>query len=98
MRAAGGLCALTIAAHPSPADPDACSVLPPDWHSWKLPFAVTGVLFVTLLNLRGVKESVILLWVPIFCVFISRAWNRDSVCGGYFLFKSPSSQPQPERF
>lgn len=45
------------------------SVLPPAWHPWKLTFACAGVAFLTLLNLRGVKESV-LLWVPVFFVFV----------------------------
>lgn len=46
------------------------SVLPPAWHPWKLPFAlaITGLL--TLLNLRGVKESV-LLCAPIFFIFLA---------------------------
>jgi len=45
------------------------SVLPPTWLSWKLPFTLAGTLFLTVLNLRGVKESV-LLWVPVFFVFV----------------------------
>lgn len=46
------------------------SVLPPAWLAWKLPFALAGTAFLTLLNLRGVKESV-LVWVPVFFVFIA---------------------------
>src|SRR5471032_959661 len=38
------------------------SLFPISWLAWKLPFAVAGVLGLTLLNLRGVKESV-LVWV-----------------------------------
>ena len=45
------------------------SILPPGWQSWKLAFVTLGVAFLTLLNLRGVKESV-LLWVPVFFVFV----------------------------
>ena len=45
------------------------SVLPPVWLPWKLPFALAGTALLTLLNLRGVKESV-LLCVPVFFVFI----------------------------
>jgi amino acid transporter len=45
------------------------SLMPPEWHAWKLAFACTGVAFLTLLNLRGVRESV-LLWVPVFFVFL----------------------------
>jgi amino acid transporter len=45
------------------------SVLPAEYQMWKLPFACLGVGFLTLLNLRGVKESV-MLWVPVFFVFV----------------------------
>lgn len=45
------------------------SVLPPQWLAWKLPFACAGVALLTLINLRGVKESV-LLWAPVFFVFV----------------------------
>jgi len=45
------------------------SVLPPGWMPWKLVFACAGVVFLTLMNLRGVKESV-LLWAPVFFVFV----------------------------
>jgi amino acid transporter len=44
-------------------------LLPPPWHSHKTAFAVSGVVFLTLINLRGVKESVII-WVPVFALFI----------------------------
>lgn len=46
------------------------SVLPATWLPWKLPFAVAGTALLTLLNLRGVKESV-LIWVPVFFVFLA---------------------------
>jgi amino acid transporter len=45
------------------------SVLPVSWQPWKLPFACAAVAFLTLINLRGVKESV-LLWAPIFFFFV----------------------------
>jgi len=45
------------------------SMLPPVWLDWKLTLTLSLVIFLTLLNLRGVKESVIL-WVPIFFVFV----------------------------
>jgi amino acid transporter len=45
------------------------SILPPSLQTWKLPFDFAGLLGLTFLNLRGVKESV-LVWVPIFFVFI----------------------------
>jgi amino acid transporter len=45
------------------------SFLPPEWAVWKFSAAVIGILFLTLLNLRGVKESVAIM-VPIFLVFV----------------------------
>jgi len=46
------------------------SILPPAWQTWKLPFAFASVAGLTVLNLRGVKESVVL-WVPVFFLFIA---------------------------
>jgi amino acid transporter len=46
------------------------SFLPAAWLSFKLPFAITGVLALTVLNMRGVKESVMTL-LPIFLVFVA---------------------------
>jgi amino acid transporter len=45
------------------------SLLPAHLLGYKLPFAVVGVAGLTLLNLRGVRESV-MLWVPVFFVFV----------------------------
>jgi len=45
------------------------SFLPIEWHSYKLWVAIFGVVWLTMLNLRGVKESVVPL-VPIFLTFI----------------------------
>lgn len=45
------------------------SLLPTEYQSWKLPFAIGGIAFMTLLNLRGVRESV-LIWAPIFFGFV----------------------------
>jgi amino acid transporter len=45
------------------------SFFPVEWQVYKLPFALVGVCFLILLNLRGVKESVVTL-TPIFVVFI----------------------------
>ena len=45
------------------------SLLPVEWQMWKVKFSVCIVIFLTLLNLRGVKESV-LLWVPVFFLFV----------------------------
>ncbi len=46
------------------------SFLPHTWLPYKLEFAIFGVLVLTVLNLRGVKESVIPL-VPVFLVFVA---------------------------
>ena len=45
------------------------SFLPPQWYSFKLLVAIAGVLILVLLNMRGVKESVVPL-TPIFLIFI----------------------------
>jgi amino acid transporter len=45
------------------------SLLPEGAQAYKLAFGVAGVVGLTLINLRGVKESV-LIWVPIFTVFV----------------------------
>jgi amino acid transporter len=45
------------------------SLLPVEWQVWKLKFSLCIVVALTLLNLRGVKESVVL-WVPVFFVFV----------------------------
>jgi amino acid transporter len=46
------------------------SLLPIEWQAWKLKFSIGVVVFLTLLNLRGVKESVVL-WLPVFFVFVA---------------------------
>ncbi len=46
------------------------SLLPPHWQGWKLPFDFAALIGLTLVNLRGVKESV-LLWVLPFFVFVA---------------------------
>jgi amino acid transporter len=45
------------------------SMLPLEFQGWKLKFSLAMVVFLSLLNLRGAKESVVL-WVPIFFVFV----------------------------
>ena len=45
------------------------SFFPPQWSSYKVVFAITGVILLLILNLRGAKESVIPL-VPIFLLFV----------------------------
>jgi amino acid transporter len=45
------------------------SMLPDSYQPWKMSVCLGAIVFLTLLNLRGVKESVIL-WVPVFFIFI----------------------------
>jgi amino acid transporter len=45
------------------------SFLSPQWLAYKLEFAILGVVLLTVMNLRGVKESVLPL-VPIFLTFV----------------------------
>jgi len=45
------------------------SMLPEHYLKYKVTFSAGAVVFLTVLNLRGVKESVIL-WVPVFFVFV----------------------------
>jgi hypothetical protein len=46
------------------------SFLPADWHVYELPVSFGGVAVLTLMNLRGVKESVTAI-APIFALFIA---------------------------
>ncbi|HXY53709.1 MAG TPA: APC family permease [Nitrospirota bacterium] len=46
------------------------SFLPPQWQPYKLALAVSGVIVLTMMNIRGVKESVLPL-VPIFLTFVA---------------------------
>ncbi len=68
------------------------SFLPAEWHSYKLGFAVFGVLLLTVMNMRGVKESVIPL-VPIFVTFII----THAIVIGYALVKHSASFPEVMR-
>ena len=61
---------LTIAISVASGADAAFSLLPPELQIWKLKFSLGIIVFLTLLNMRGVKESVIL-WVPIFFVFVA---------------------------
>jgi amino acid transporter len=60
---------LTIAISVASAVDALFSFLPESWLVWKLAAAVVGILVLTLLNLRGVRESVLLL-APIFLMFL----------------------------
>jgi amino acid transporter len=56
-----------------------------EWQPYKLPFALMGVCFLILLNLRGVKESVLSL-TPIFIVFITT--HVVAIIYGIFIHSS----------
>jgi len=60
---------LTIALSVASGADAAFSMLPAEWLKYKVAFSVGAIVFLTLLNLRGVKESVTL-WVPVFFVFV----------------------------
>jgi amino acid transporter len=60
---------LTIAVSIASGADAICSLLPLKWQSYRLGFAVCVVLLMTLLNMRGVKESILPL-VPIFLAFL----------------------------
>jgi amino acid transporter len=65
------------------------SLLPPDWTHFKLSIAVLGTAALIVLNLRGVKESVISL-VPIFLLFIV----THLIAIGYTLGSHLADTPQ----
>jgi len=60
---------LTVSVSIAAAADATFSFLPPAWHAWKLPLEFTAIGLLTLLNLRGVKESVTVL-APIFVGFL----------------------------
>jgi len=62
------------------------SFVPPEFQRFRLVFAVFLVLFLIVLNLRGVKESVLVL-APIFLVFIA----THALLLGYGIFAHASS-------
>ena len=60
---------LTIAISVASGTDALFSMFPTAWVHYKLAVSLWGVVFLIVLNLRGVKESVIL-WVPIFFIFV----------------------------
>jgi amino acid transporter len=60
---------LTVALSVASGADAAFSMLPIEFQAWKMKFSLGVIVFLTLLNLRGVKESV-MLWVPVFFVFV----------------------------
>jgi len=60
---------LTITVSIAAAGDALFSLIPVEWHTWKLPSEIFFIIFLTVLNLRGVKESVMTL-TPIFLIFV----------------------------
>ncbi len=60
---------LTIAVSIASGTDAVFSFLPAKWYSFKLEFAIAGIVVLTILNLRGVKEAVAPL-VPVFLIFV----------------------------
>ncbi len=61
---------LTIAISVASGSDALFSMLPPALQPWKLAFSIAVLGLLTLINLRGVKESV-LIWTPVFFIFIA---------------------------
>lgn len=61
---------LTIAISVASAMDAVFSFLPPHLLAWKVVAGAVGIGFLTVLNLRGVRESV-LIWVPVFLLFLA---------------------------
>jgi amino acid transporter len=75
---------LTIAISVASASEALFSTLPFAWHAWRLPVALGGVLVLTLINLRGVRETV-RLWAPVFFLFL----GTHAVALGFALAAPP---------
>ncbi len=73
---------MTIAVSIAAAGSALFSFLPAEWRAAQLPLEVMLILLLTLLNLRGVRESVLAL-VPIFLVFV--ATHLVLILGGIIL-------------
>jgi len=76
---------LTIAVSIASAGDTIFSFLPIEWLPWKFSVEVVLIAFLVLLNLRGVRESVLAL-TPIFIVF---AVTHIILIGGYFAMNAP---------
>ncbi|MBF0528637.1 MAG: APC family permease [Deltaproteobacteria bacterium] len=69
------------------------SFLPTQWFNYRIEFAIFGVVLLTWLNMRGVKESVIPL-VPVFMIFVLT--HAFAICYGiiYHLMELPTVTAQ----
>src|SRR5471032_634636 len=60
---------LTIAISVASGTDALFSLFPDNWVHYKTEFSVAGIIFLMVVNLRGVKESVVL-WLPVFFLFV----------------------------
>ena len=60
---------LTIAISVASGTDALFSLFPESWVHYKTEFSVAGIIFLMMMNLRGVKESVVL-WLPVFFLFV----------------------------
>ena len=60
---------LTITISVAAAGKALFSLLPPEWAAWTLPCELVALAFLTMINMRGAKESILVL-LPIFAVFV----------------------------
>ncbi len=72
---------LTIALSVSSGADQLFSVLPEGWLPWKMHVALAATVVLTVLNLRGVKESV-MVWAPVFFLFL--ATHCYAILHGFF--------------
>jgi len=79
---------LTITVSVAAAGDALFSFLPMEWHVLKMPVEIFLILFLTVLNIRGAKESVIVL-APIFIVFL--VTHTLGILGGIFWHVSEFS-------
>src|SRR6185295_13225334 len=77
---------LTITISVAAAGDALFSFLPAGWSDWKLSAEILSIAFLTLLNLRGVRESVLVL-TPVFLLFL--ATHAILIVGGIAL-KAPA--------
>jgi amino acid transporter len=80
--------ALTIAVSITSAGDNMFSVFPAEWQAFKLPITLFLIALLTVLNIRGVRESVLLL-APIFILFV--ATHAILIAAG--VFQHASSLP-----
>lgn len=72
---------LTISISISSGADQLFSVLPADWLPWKIYVGLVATVVLTVLNLRGVKESV-MIWAPVFFLFL--ATHGFAILYGFF--------------